>query len=53
MYTKDKSVRITVRLNDEQFQFIKASAEVLGLSPSDFVRSVLNVFMAQAKSSND
>ena len=53
MYTKDKSVRITIRLNEAQNDFVKACAEVLGVTPSDYVRSVLNVFMSNAYSSDN
>lgn len=49
MYTKDKSNRITLRLNDEQFAFVKQNADVLGVSPSDFLRMVVNAAMATAK----
>lgn len=45
MYTKDKSNRITLRLNDGQFDFVRNSAEMLGISPSDFVRMVINMTM--------
>jgi len=34
MNIKDKTNRITLRLNDKQFNFVKASADVLGVSPS-------------------
>lgn len=50
MYTKDKTQRITLRLNDEQFNFVKRSADVLGVSPSDFLRMVVNVSMSADKS---
>ena len=46
MYTKDKSNRITLRLNDEQFKFVKGNADVLGVSPSEFLRMVVNASMA-------
>lgn len=45
MNTKDKTNRITLRLNDEQFIFIKNSADVLGVSPSEFLRMVVNSTM--------
>lgn len=48
MYTKDKSNRITLRLNDQQFDFVKSSADVLGVSPSDFLRMVVNLAMASS-----
>ena len=49
MYTKDKSNRITLRLNDEQFEYVRASAEPLGVSPSEFLRMVINATMSATK----
>lgn len=49
MYTKDKCQRITLRLNEEQFDFVKANADVLGVSPSEFLRMVVNASMATTK----
>lgn len=49
MYTKDKSNRITLRLNDEQFEFVKQNADILGVSPSEFLRMVVNASMATTK----
>lgn len=49
MYTKDKSNRITLRLNDEQFEFVKQNADFLGVSPSEFLRMVVNSTMAMSK----
>lgn len=49
MYTKDKSNRITLRLNAEQFEFVKGNADVLGVSPSEFLRMVVNATMATTK----
>ena len=49
MYTKDKSNRITLRLNDEQFYFLKQSADFIGVSPSEFLRMVVNASMATSK----
>lgn len=45
MYEKDKKTRITLRLNEEQFDFLKASADALGVSPSEFLRIVINSTM--------
>ena len=50
MYTKDKNHRITLRLNDEQFMFVAESAELLDVSPSDFLRMVINSSLVLAKS---
>jgi uncharacterized protein (DUF1778 family) len=49
MYTKDKSNRITLRLNDEQFAFVKEQADTLGVSPSEFLRMVVNASLATSK----
>lgn len=55
MYTKDKSHRITLRLNDDQFEFVRMNAETLGVSPSDFLRMVINssMFAWRSLSEND
>lgn len=42
MYEKDKKTRITVRLSEEQFQCVKVKADILGISPSDFIRMLVN-----------
>lgn len=49
MYTKDKNKRITLRLNEEQFAFVQANADTLGVSPSDFLRMVINTTLATSK----
>lgn len=49
MYTKDKCQRITLRLNEDQFNFVKANADLLGVSPSEFLRMVVNASMATTK----
>lgn len=48
MYTKDKTNRVTLRLNDDQFSFVRQNAELLGVSPSDFLRMVINLTMSQS-----
>lgn len=53
MYTKDKSNRITLRLNDTQFAFVKYNADVCGVSPSEFLRMVVNASMVTTKISED
>ncbi len=49
MYTKDKTQRITLRLNEEQFAFVLESSEPLGVSPSEFLRMVINATMSASK----
>lgn len=46
MYIKDKTNRITLRLNENQFNFVKMNADELGVSPSEFLRMVINSSMA-------
>ena len=50
IYTKDKTHRITLRLNDEQFSFVAESAQLYSVSPSEFLRMVISVTMAGQKS---
>lgn len=51
MYTQDKNQRITLRLNEDQFRFVRDNADLLGVSPSDFLRMVINSSMVLAKQS--
>lgn len=46
MYTKDKRQRITLRLSEEQMQYIVENAELLDMSPSDYCRSIINLSMS-------
>lgn len=45
MYTNDKKQRITLRLNDEQFFYVKNSADLLSVSPSEYLRMVISLTM--------
>ena len=49
MYTKDKNHRITLRLNDEQMDFVLKDAEMFGVSPSEYIRMILNASIALYK----
>ena len=49
LYTKDKNTRITLRLNDEQFGFIKDNADIMGVSPSEMIRILINTTLATSK----
>lgn len=49
MYTKDKSQRITLRLNENQFEFVKTVADALGVSPSEYLRMMVNLSMVGAQ----
>lgn len=49
MYLGDKTQRITLRLSDAQFSFVKLNADCLGVSPSDFLRMVINSAISSQK----
>lgn len=49
MYTKDKTQRITLRLNEQQFAFVGTICEALGVSPSEYLRMMINLAMSSAK----
>lgn len=49
MYMKDKQTRITLRLSEKQFDFVKSNADIMGVSPSEFLRIVINATMATQK----
>ena len=40
--TKDKRIRLTIRVNEDLFNFVKESADRLGVSPSEYIRLALN-----------
>lgn len=46
MYEKNKLNRVTLRLNPDQFDYVKANADILGVSPSEFLRMVINASMS-------
>jgi len=52
-YQKDKSTRITLRLNERQFEFVRENAEILGVSPSEFLRMVVNSTMSMSQKAVD
>lgn len=45
MYDKDKRTRITVRLTEKQFVYVKTSADMYGVSPAEFVRMAINAMI--------
>jgi len=53
MYTNDKTHRITLRLNDEQFEHVTRTAKVMGISPSELLRIFINVSIASEKYPDD
>lgn len=46
MYEGNKLHRVTLRLNPDQFNYVKSNADILGVSPSEFLRMVINSSMA-------
>lgn len=52
MYTKDKTQRITLRLNEEQFAFVATICDALGVSPSEYLRMMINLAISSAKKAN-
>lgn len=53
MYNKDKVNRITLRLTERQFLFVKQNADFLGVSPSEFLRMVVNSTMSITDLTNE
>ncbi len=41
--------RMTLRLNDEQYNFILECSKLLGVSPSDYIRMSVNAGMVQVR----
>lgn len=46
-YLGDKNARLTLRLNQKQYAFVRSSAERMDCSPSDFLRMCINVAMLE------
>lgn len=42
MNLNDKKTRITLRVNEKQFNYIHEKAEMLDVSPSEFIRMCIN-----------
>lgn len=49
-YTKDKTARLSFRVNDALYDWVKTRASALGVSPCDFARSQLFSQMAMEES---
>jgi hypothetical protein len=45
--------RISLRLNEKQYNFILGVSEVLGVSPSDYIRMVVNSGMVQMQKAEE
>lgn len=40
-YTKDKNCRLSFRVNEKLYDWVRCRADKLGVSPCDFARSVI------------
>lgn len=49
MYEKDKKTRITLRLNEELMNFVLSDSEMLGVTPSEYIRMLLSSCMSMSK----
>lgn len=50
----DKYVhRVTLRLNEDQYEFLIKVSSILGVSPSDYIRMAINSGMVATKNSLD
>lgn len=45
MYSKDKNQRVTLRLSEDQFAFVQSQVEILGCTPSEYIRMLVNSMM--------
>lgn len=51
--SENKPHSIHLRLTEEQYQFLKADAEMMGIGISDYVRILVNMSMTVAKKANE
>ena len=49
MYEKDKKTRITLRLNQEQMDFVLNDSQTLGISPSEYIRMLISTCVSMSK----
>ena len=42
MYMGDLKHKMTLRLNDDLYKFVNVASEMYGISPSEYIRQVLN-----------
>ena len=45
--------RVTLRLNEEQYEFLIKVSSILGVSPSDYLRMIVNSGMVATKNGLD
>lgn len=53
MYSKNLEHKVTVRLSEAQFDYLQANASLCGVSPSEFLRMVVNSTMVISKHNAD
>ena len=49
MYEKDKKTRITLRLSQEQMDFVLNDSQTLGISPSEYIRMLISTCVSMSK----
>ena len=49
MYEKDKKTRITLRLSEEQMDFVLNDSQTLGISPSEYIRMLISTCISMSK----
>ena len=49
MYEKDKKTRITLRLSEEQMDFVLNDSQTLGISPSEYIRMLISTCVSMSK----
>ena len=53
MYEKDKKTRITLRLSQEQMDFVLNDSQTLGISPSEYIRMLISTCISMSKKLKD
>lgn len=53
MYEKDKKTRITLRLSEEQMNFVLNDSQTLGISPSEYIRMLISTCISMSKKLKD
>lgn len=52
LYSKDLSERLTLRLSDEDFEWVCKTSSTLNQTPSQFIRAILRGVKFSAENSN-
>lgn len=51
--SENKPHSVHLRLTDEQYEFLKADADFMGVGVSDYLRMIVNMTMSTAKKMKD